>query len=625
MDPAVEPPTTSRPEVATREVKRVVKLTKRKRVGANARVITIDDHDHLPPRTQPPPTLPPRAPPSAAERDALRAHLDRYRAKFAEVSAAGTRKPDMIAYFGTQREYAPAHQPRYGHPPGVSRGQFFNGRGEAAAAGVHLRMLAGIDYDAASLTPEGGAYAVCLSGGYRDDSFGSGARVTYAGQGGRDARGKQVRAQTLTLGNLALSRNVANGRPVRVVRKVGDGVRYRYEGLYRVSSCDAVASADGPAVFRFVLDAVPGESEALRDRPATEPRTNADANDGASPGGVSGGPVDASNGVDRGVVVGGAGGSENAPTPNPNRHLVCADVARGAERFAIPAFNEGVDDVRAVAPADFEYVASFVLSPGAVAVLDSTEYPVPPPPLAAAAGVEAYDAERRLLAIHEHGVVETPDAFAAATVPRPPPGACVRLGAALPLEVFRVPEKGWGLRCRVGIPAGTFVCEYAGEVLVDAVADASGESEYLFSFDHFERMYHRDGDEEIPNERCLCVDATRRGNAGRWINHAPRGTAGENLTIQTVFTPGVEGCRADNQRLYRIAFFAAREIAPREELCYDYGPAYAAEDAFERLRKSIEEGGGTTPAPRRLRRAGAKRTVVEDEAAGWEIAAARGR
>jgi len=47
--------------------------------------------------------------------------------------------------------------------------------------------------------------------------------------------------------------------------------------------------------------------------------------------------------------------------------------------------------VRAVAPAGFEYVARFVLSPGAVAVLDSTEYRTPPPSSSAVSGAEAYD------------------------------------------------------------------------------------------------------------------------------------------------------------------------------------------------------------------------------------------
>jgi len=44
--------------------------------------------------------------------------------------------------------------------------------------------------------------------------------------------------------------------------------------------------------------------------------------------------------------------------------------------------------------------------------------------------------------------------------------------------------------------------------------------------------------------------------------------------VQPVFTPGVAGCRTDNQRMYRIALFAARDIAPMDELCFDYGADY---------------------------------------------------
>ena len=46
-------------------------------------------------------------------------------------------------------------------------------------------------------------------------------------------------------------------------------------------------------------------------------------------------------------------------------------------------------------------------------------------------------------------------------------------------------------RCAVEIPAGAFVCEYAGEVLTEAEADATRKDsdDYIFSLDHFEIMY----------------------------------------------------------------------------------------------------------------------------------------
>ena len=55
------------------------------------------------------------------------------------------------------------------------------------------------------------------------------------------------------------------------------------------------------------------------------------------------------------------------------------------------------------------------------------------------------------------------------------------------LEVFRAgTEKGWGLRSRTFIPAGTFVCEYVGEIMTDTEANERGRlkgPEYLFDLD----------------------------------------------------------------------------------------------------------------------------------------------
>lgn len=47
----------------------------------------------------------------------------------------------------------------------------------------------------------------------------------------------------------------------------------------------------------------------------------------------------------------------------------------------------------------------------------------------------------------------------------------VTSGLRLPLEVFYTgPDRGWGVRCSKAIPTGTFICEYAGEIVTDAEA-----------------------------------------------------------------------------------------------------------------------------------------------------------
>jgi putative restriction endonuclease len=74
----------------------------------------------------------------------------------------------------------------------------------------------------------------------------------YTGHGGRDPNsGRQIANQKLTRGNLALAKNVANGIPVRVIRKV-DGT-YRYDGLYRVERYWPAKGKLGYVVYRYRL------------------------------------------------------------------------------------------------------------------------------------------------------------------------------------------------------------------------------------------------------------------------------------------------------------------------------------------------------------------------------------
>lgn len=56
-------------------------------------------------------------------------------------------------------------------------------------------------------------------------------------------------------------------------------------------------------------------------------------------------------------------------------------------------------------------------------------------------------------------------------------------GIVLPLEVFMTQSKGWGVRCGVDIPSGTFICEYTGELISnqEAVSRISETGQRLFS------------------------------------------------------------------------------------------------------------------------------------------------
>jgi euchromatic histone-lysine N-methyltransferase len=77
------------------------------------------------------------------------------------------------------------------------------------------------------------------------------------------------------------------------------------------------------------------------------------------------------------------------------------------------------------------------------------------------------------------------------------------------LEVFRAgTDKGWGLRSRTFIPAGTFVCEYVGEIMTDTQANERGRlkgPEYLFDLDvavqrrHDEQRQKKNGQQQKDN------------------------------------------------------------------------------------------------------------------------------
>lgn len=139
--------------------------------------------------------------------------------------------------------------PVFGHVPGVVPGQRFHRREDLRRAGLHRQAQQGIDWKSE------GALAVVFSGGYADDEW-SEHDPWYTGEGGQDApRGRQVRDQELTRGNLALERSYRAGLPVRVIRRVaaGDDYEYVYEGLYHVVDRRFGPGRDGPSVYRFRL------------------------------------------------------------------------------------------------------------------------------------------------------------------------------------------------------------------------------------------------------------------------------------------------------------------------------------------------------------------------------------
>ncbi|KAF3667214.1 hypothetical protein FXO38_08717 [Capsicum annuum] len=54
-------------------------------------------------------------------------------------------------------------------------------------------------------------------------------------------------------------------------------------------------------------------------------------------------------------------------------------------------------------------------------------------------------------------------------------------GIKIPVEIFKTDTRGWDVRALTYISSGTFICEYAGQLLEDTEAERRiGKYEYLF-------------------------------------------------------------------------------------------------------------------------------------------------
>ncbi|XP_017286032.1 histone-lysine N-methyltransferase SETMAR [Kryptolebias marmoratus] len=153
----------------------------------------------------------------------------------------------------------------------------------------------------------------------------------------------------------------------------------------------------------------------------------------------------------------------------------------------------------------------------------------------------------------------------------------VQRGLRLRLEVCGAGDKGWGVRTLEGIPRGTFVCEYAGEVIDFAEAkrrqlsQTSEENNYIIAV------------REHSGPSCVTetfVDPAQVGNVGRFLNHSCL----PNLLMLPVRVHSV---------IPRLALFAGRDIYAEEELTFDYSGGYSNQQPAEML--SAQSGAADGP------------------------------
>ena len=138
----------------------------------------------------------------------------------------------------------------------------------------------------------------------------------------------------------------------------------------------------------------------------------------------------------------------------------------------------------------------------------------------------------------------------------------VQLREQVPLLVgpSSIAGAGWGTFAPRAIESGTFLVEYRGELISQSEAEWRGKiydakaSSYLFDLNDVQ-----------------VVDAARKGNRSRFINHSRQASASTKIL----------STRGDQH----IGIFARRNLAQGEEIFFDYGPKYTEDALGDSLAK----------------------------------------
>uniref|UniRef100_A0A6N2M666 Histone-lysine N-methyltransferase n=1 Tax=Salix viminalis TaxID=40686 RepID=A0A6N2M666_SALVM len=452
---------------------------------------------------------------------------------------------------------------RIGTVPGVEIGDIFFFRMEMCLLGLHAQSMAGIDYMSVrnGLEEEPLAVSIVSSGYYEDDAEDKDVLI-YTGQGGAANRDKGATDQKLERGNLALERSLRRGNEVRVVRGMKDSVNqaskvYVYDGLYRIQESWVEKAKSGCNIFKYKLVRIPGQPDAF--------------------------------GVWKSIEKWREGLSSRAG-------LILPDLTSGAESKPVALVND-VDEEKG--PAYFTYVStikyskSFKLTPPAYGC--NCQNACQPGNLNCSCirkneGNFPYTTNGVLVCrapmIHECGP----------TCPCFPncKNRASQTGLKVHMEVFKTKDRGWGLRSWDSFRAGTFICEYAGEVIEKVSQVGEEGDDYVFDtsrvYESFKWNYEpglveEDGSIEAIEEpnvpSPLVINSKNVGNVARFMNHS----CYPNVFWQPVMYEN------NRESLIHIAFFAMRHIPPMTELTFDYGKS--------RLGEAAADGGSTSRGRRK--------------------------
>ncbi|XP_042445660.1 histone-lysine N-methyltransferase, H3 lysine-9 specific SUVH1-like [Zingiber officinale] len=432
---------------------------------------------------------------------------------------------------------------RIGSVPGVEVGEIFYFRFEMNLIGLHAPSMAGIDYLTTSFGDKEERVAICIvsSGGYDNEDDDVDVLI-YSGQGGT-GRHKQPDDQKLERGNLALDTSFYRKNQIRVVRSAKDincqtGKIYIYDGLYKIESSWTDKGKAGFNMFKYKLLREPGQPDGI----ATWKMVQKWKKD-----------------------------------PSSRGRVILPDISSGAENFPVCLVND-VDYERK--PNHFVYITN---------VKCSHPTNVMKPLRGCMCLSVCLPGDRNCSCAQQNGGDLPYNSMGLLVCRKPLIYECclscqcsfncrnrvTQKGIRLHFEVFRTKECGWGLCSWDPIRAGTFVCEYTGEIIDSRVQDEDEGGEYIFRATYLGEKVMRfnyrpelleDPELGIANEVFrpfpFTISAKNSGNIARFMNHS----CSPNLFWQPVLHDH------GDEEYPHIMFFALKHIPPMTELTYDYGP-----------------------------------------------------
>ncbi|KAF3335826.1 histone-lysine N-methyltransferase family member SUVH9-like protein [Carex littledalei] len=409
----------------------------------------------------------------------------------------------------------PDDQRILGAVPGVEIGDIFFYRAELSLFGLHGPTQAGIGYAPCSFVKEKEpiAISVVASGGYEDDRELGDELLLYTGSGGKSRKDSHVSAdQSLERGNLALERSMNYGTPVRVIR----GMQLAPNAYRKLYVYDGL--------YRVII-CRPNNSESgcrlyqfelLRipgqcQSGSKTVRIAAETKTKLAEGTVPSGYVSPDISDKKEAITSAMKGCEC--------HSNCSDKCSCKDR------NGGT----------FAYDNGVLLQGRPV--------------------------------VYECGN--------GCNCPATCSNRVSQKGLRYLLEVFKSTDTQWGVRSLHPIQAGTFICEFSGDVVLrDMVKPGSEYQTTLIDPRKFPPRWHYWGNlsavfpelkpaespalEEQPG---YLLDISKRKNVACYISHSEA----PNAFIQFVLYPH------DNVEFPRMAVFAMENISPLRDITLDYG------------------------------------------------------